>query len=354
MAQSKVTKETWGLCTECYGIVPAEFDGSTLAKVCPVHGEQKALVDPEEGFYDRVQALPAQEMKNRMSHTALSVTDRCNLRCPGCYARPDDTPDRPIGEILKVAYVARGQALVLMGSEPTMRDDLAEMIRIIKAETRKPIAIYTNGIRLEDEKYLAGLIEAGLVRVVISLHLPNYVGQKAFNSKIRAIENIQKTGVTLLDQVVFSLKTVDEIAEALKYIISFDFRFLASGYVRLRAPAAVGGDRNEPTSMSAMLNGVYRACERLGYTVSVVPFSNHLHAIMIVVQGKPILLIRWPTVAQMDLIEIQKGPRTALFVPQIGETQILHQGFVIERIRSGGALPPPPPANCPSHISGIM
>jgi hypothetical protein len=351
--QSGVTKETWGLCTECYGIVPAEFDGSTITKVCPVHGEQKALVDPEDGFYARVQALPTQKMKNRLSHTSLSVTDRCNLRCPGCYARPDDTPDQPISEIVKVAKTARGHALALMGSEPTMRDDLAEMIRQVKAETGKPVAIYTNGIRLEDERYLAGLIEAGLDRAVISLHLPNYVGTKAFHSKIHAMANLLKYPGKL-DQVVFSLKAVEEIEEALKYIVALDFKQLSGGYVRLRAPAAVGGDRNEPTSMSAMLNGVYRACERMGYTVGVAPFSNHLHAIMVVVQGKPILLIRWPTVAQMDLVEIQKGPRTALFVPQIGETQILHQGFVTERIRSGGALPPLPPANCPSHISGIM
>jgi organic radical activating enzyme len=346
--------DTWGLCNECYGIVPARTDGVIFGKICPEHGYQQTEVDPEPGFYERVQALPRIEMKNRMTHTSLSVTDRCNLRCPGCYARPDDTPDQPISEIVKVAITARGQALALMGSEPTMRDDLAEMIRVVKAETHKPVAIYTNGIRLEDESYLAGLIEAGLDRCVISLHLPNYVGQKAFNSKIKAIANINKTGVKLLDQVVFSLKSVTEIKDALKYIMTIDFKQLTGGYVRLRAPAEVGGDRNEPTSMSAMLNGVQRACEHLGYNFKVAGFSNHMYAIMVVVQGKPILIIRWPTVAQMDLEEIQKGPRTALFVPQIGETQILHQGYVTERIRSGHPLPPPPPKDAPDYIRGYL
>ena len=347
-------KATWALCNECYGIIEARTDGNIIGKICPEHGYQETFIDPEPGFYDRVQALPKRVMAHRVVHTSLSVTDRCNLRCPGCYARPDDTPDQPISEIVKVAKTARGAALALMGSEPTMRDDLAEMIRQVHAETGKPVAIYTNGIRLADEKYLAGLIEAGLYRLVISLHLPNYVGAKAFDTKLHAIEAIKKTGVPLLDQVVFSLKTVDEIEAALQYIVAFDFKQLVGGYVRLRAPAEVGGDRNEPTSMSAMLNGVQRACERLGYSFKVAPFSNHLYAIMVVVQGKPILLIRWPTVAQMDLEEIQKGPRTALFVPQIGETQILHQGYVTERIRSGHPSPPAPHKDAPDYIRGYL
>ena len=347
-------KKTWALCKHCYAIVPAELQGRLLIKECPEHGYQVAVTDPEEGFDKRIAALPQKVMPNRVLHTSLSVTDRCNLRCPGCYARPDETPDQSIEDVMKVARTARGVGLALMGSEPTMRDDLAEMIRVMKAETKKSIAIYTNGIRLADEKYLAGLIEAGLYRCVISLHLPNYVGTKAFDTKLDAIKMIQKLKPDLLDQVVFSLKTVNEIEEALKYIVAFDFSVLAGGYVRLRAPAEVGGDRNVPTSMSAMLNEIYRSCERLGYSVQVAPFTNHMYAVMLVVQGKSILVIRWPNVDQMDMEEIQKGPRNALFVPQIGETQILHQGYVTERIRSGLPLPPPPPKDAPDYIRGYL
>ena len=345
-------KNTWGLCKHCYGIVPAHFDGTTLTKVCAAHGEQSARVDPEDGFYDRVRAMPHNDMVSRVIHTALSVTNRCNLRCPGCYALPDNSADDSIDDIMAVARGAKGFGLGLMGSEPTMRDDLPELIQRLKAELGKPISIYTNGIRLEDEAYLDSLEKAGLIRICLSLHLPSYVGQKAFDTKLRAIGNIKNTKIAL-DHVAFSLRTVSEMEEALQYILSLDFSLFSSGYVRLRAPAVIGGVRNEPTDMSTMLNAAFAACKKLGYSIKISPFTNHLHAIMLEVQGKHIMLIRWPTVEEMNLEEIQHGPRTALFVPTAGETQILHQGMLTERVRSGGAHPPPPPADCPSYISGV-
>lgn len=343
-------KETWGLCKDCYGIIPANFDGTTMTKECPVHGVQSAVIDPEEGFYERVSAMPRNENIIRIPHTALSVTNRCNLRCPGCYALPDNSVDDGIDSIVKVASNANGKGLVLMGSEPTMRDDLNVLIKELSA-FKKPVSIYTNGIRLSDEKYLAGLEEAGLFRIVLSLHLPSYVGKKAFNTKLKAIENISKTSVGL-DYVSFSLRTITEVEEALQYIMSIDFNIFSSRYVRLRAPSELGGVRNKPCTMSDFFNAVWAACEKLGYKVEVSPFTNHIYAIMLSIEGRQVLLIRWPTVEEVNLIELQKGPVSALFVPEIGETQIIHQGMITERIRSGGAHPPKPPANCPSYISG--
>ena len=345
--------ETWSLCKECYGIVPATFDGSVLTKVCPTHGVQSAKVDPEDGFYNRVHSMPPKPKELvRLTTTALSITNRCNLRCPGCYALPDWSDDDSRESILTLAKKTKGQGIVLMGAEPTMRDDLPEIVKELKEETKKPILILTNGIRLEDEKYLGRLEESGLSRIVMSLHLPSYVGKKAFNSKIKAIENIKKTSIPF-DHVNFSLKTISEVEGAIKYIVSLDFALFASGYVRLRAPAVIGGVRNKPCTMSEFLNAVLASCEKLGYSVLFAPFSNHLYAVLLVIEGKPIMLVRWPTVEEIDLQELQYGPPTALFVPSIGETQIIHQGMITERVRSGGALPPPPPLDCPPHILGV-
>lgn len=344
-------KPTWSICKECYGIVPAIFDGSILTKICTIHGKQTSLVDPDVDFYERIKRLPHSDMLHRGYVTALSITNRCNLRCPGCYALPDDSVDISIDVVVEDAKKATGHSLVLMGSEPTMREDLPELIKILKTTYSKIIVIHTNGIKLEDDYYVKSLEKVSLDQIVLSLHLPDYVGRKAFASKIKALENIKNSSIKL-NHLAFSLSEVSEIPEAIDLILSLDYDYIAGKYVKLRAPSALGGKRNTPAHMSEMVNLIVKTCIDKNLKCEIIPFTHHLYAIMFLIEGKAIMLIRWPTVEEIDLLECQNGPVRALFVPEIGETQILHHGLMTERVRSGGSLPPPPPLDCPDYISG--
>jgi GTP 3',8-cyclase len=110
----------------------------------------------------------------------VSVTDRCNFRCPYCMPREVFGADHaflPRAELLTFEEVARlvrvfaglGVTKVrLTGGEPLLRRDLEELVRLIAATPGiDDIAITTNGSLLAARA--ATLAQAGLRRVTVSL-----------------------------------------------------------------------------------------------------------------------------------------------------------------------------------------
>jgi len=110
----------------------------------------------------------------------ISVTDRCNFRCPYCMPRELFGPDHvflPQDQILSIAeiallvkvFVQLGVHKVrLTGGEPLLRPDLELLIAQIAATPGvDDIALTTNGALLA--RRAAGLFAAGLHRVTVSL-----------------------------------------------------------------------------------------------------------------------------------------------------------------------------------------
>jgi len=110
----------------------------------------------------------------------VSVTDRCNFRCPYCMPREIFGPGYEFlaraeilsfEEIVRLAGVFRRlglRKLRLTGGEPTVRAELPALIAMLRAAAPGiDIALTTNGTRLAA---LAGdLAAAGLDRVTVSL-----------------------------------------------------------------------------------------------------------------------------------------------------------------------------------------
>jgi len=107
----------------------------------------------------------------------LALTYRCNNSCAHCYnARSRNYPELSTQEwftILDKLWDLSIPHIVFTGGEPTLRDDLAELIG--HAEKNGQITgLNTNGRKLKDAAYLQTLIDAGLDHVQITLesHLP--------------------------------------------------------------------------------------------------------------------------------------------------------------------------------------
>ena len=111
----------------------------------------------------------------------ISVTDRCNFRCP--YCMPKEIFGRDFAflhreelltfeEIARLArlFVAQGVEKVrLTGGEPLLRRDLERLVEMLAGiEGLRDIALTTNGSLLTREKARA-LKDAGLRRVTVSL-----------------------------------------------------------------------------------------------------------------------------------------------------------------------------------------
>jgi len=106
----------------------------------------------------------------------ISVTDRCNLRCVYCMPA-EGMPWIPRAEILTYEEITRYTRICLelgvdgvrlTGGEPTVRQDLPELVRMIAAlRPGLDLSLTTNGIALR--KMAPALRDAGLRRINVSL-----------------------------------------------------------------------------------------------------------------------------------------------------------------------------------------
>jgi cyclic pyranopterin phosphate synthase len=110
----------------------------------------------------------------------ISVTDRCNMRCPYCMPREVFGPQHAFldrGELLsfeeiaRVAAVLAGQGVTklrLTGGEPLLRRGLERLVEMLaRIEGIEDLALTTNGLLLGARA--RSLADAGLDRVTVSL-----------------------------------------------------------------------------------------------------------------------------------------------------------------------------------------
>ena len=125
-------------------------------------------------------AAPADTLGRPLRDLRISVTDRCNFRCPYCmpkeifgrkYKFLPQSDLLSFEEITRLAgiFTALGvRKLRLTGGEPTIRRDLPKLVRMLSAvDGIEDLAMTTNASRLA--KMAPELRDAGLQRVTVSL-----------------------------------------------------------------------------------------------------------------------------------------------------------------------------------------
>jgi GTP 3',8-cyclase len=123
---------------------------------------------------------PLDQFSRPLRDLRISVTDRCNFRCPYCmpaevfgpgHAFLRDPQLMTLPEIARIvrAFRALGVEKVrLTGGEPLLRADVPELVRVLKHELGvKDVALTTNGWLLE--KLAPALRAAGLDRLNVSV-----------------------------------------------------------------------------------------------------------------------------------------------------------------------------------------
>lgn len=134
---------------------------------------------------------------NTFSNIVIDLTHRCNMECNNCYI-----PNRDISDLDKdklfdfLERLPERTYIRLIGAEPTMRDDLAEIISKVKELGHRP-SLTTNGLKLAHRPYLQSLKDAGLRLLLHSMNGADdneiYKELDAGNwaeVKVRALRNI--------------------------------------------------------------------------------------------------------------------------------------------------------------------
>jgi pyruvate-formate lyase-activating enzyme len=134
----------------------------------------------------------------------LDVTNRCNMNCPICIANIPSMgfefhpPLAYFGHVLAgLAQLDPKPTIQLFGGEPTVRDDLFEIIGLCHEHGLR-VRIVTNGLRLADEDYCRRLC-ATKTPVLIAfdgrdpeIYRRFRKSPAALEKKLKALENLKK------------------------------------------------------------------------------------------------------------------------------------------------------------------
>ncbi|MFH0897363.1 MAG: radical SAM protein [Candidatus Bathyarchaeota archaeon] len=253
---------TRSICPECFKTLDAtiyEEEGKVyIRKICPEHGSFEDIYWSDVNEYKRAQKYtiigqgienPQTESVNghpldcglcshHKSHTSLAiidVTNRCNLHCPICFANAAvagyvyEPTREQIGKMLKTFGDLKpipANALQFSGGEPTIREDLPELIKMAKAAGFEHIEVNSNGIKLaESVDYCRSLLDAGVSTIYLQfdgvkpeVYLKTR-GQDLLETKLRALENCRKAGIDSVVLVPTVVKGVND--DQLGAIIEF-------------------------------------------------------------------------------------------------------------------------------------
>ena len=164
----------------------------------------------------------------------LEVTNRCNMTCPICYSdanRPGI--DVPIGRIriylerlLKITETPI--PIQISGGEPSLREDLPEIIELAKDLGYRNIELITNGIKIsEDMAFLEKIKKHGLTAIYLQFDglkretTVKIRGQDMTEIRRRAVSAIRKAGLCCtLAVVVTRGVNENEIGDVVQYGIN--------------------------------------------------------------------------------------------------------------------------------------
>jgi uncharacterized radical SAM superfamily Fe-S cluster-containing enzyme len=249
----KPIKSTKSICPECLQVLEAEIyedDGKVfIRKECPEHGFFKELYWSDYDQYIRAEdfRFDGEGIENprtqkgkgcpldcgicpeHKSHTALAiidVTNRCNLKCPVCFANAsaagyvyEPTSEQITGmlENLRANKPVPATALQFSGGEPTIRKELVDFVRKAKELGFSHVEINTNGVRIsKDVEYARQLKEAGVSTIYLQFDgLTSEVykfirGVDLLDTKMKAIQNLREAGIHSIVLVVTLVKGVND------------------------------------------------------------------------------------------------------------------------------------------------
>lgn len=265
----KSLNETQSICPVCRKPVKAEYteeDDRVFYTIrCPEHGETRTLVAANASDYINWMDNPVVNIPPKVNITQgkneecplhcgtcenhlqtaccvlIDVTNRCNQHCPYCFAtaRSDsensgsqihepslDEIERKYDLLLELGE-EREFNIQISGGEPTVRDDLPDIISLGKQKGFEYIQLNSNGKRIaEEDGYAQILKDAGTSVVFMQFDGTNdEIYMKLRNEplkriKEKAVENCRQAGlpVALVPTIVRDIN-LDNIGSMMSYLL---------------------------------------------------------------------------------------------------------------------------------------
>ncbi len=150
-----------------------------------------------------------------VDHLRVSVTRRCNLSCPYCHREGDHEPaagEASAARLIEMVGEAAGfgiKKVKITGGEPLLRQDIADIIRGIKAiEGIEEVSLTTNGFMLAEN---AGKLKsAGLDRINIGCDAVSPAMVKNAGAIRKGVAAAKEAGLTPIKLNMVVLRGINE------------------------------------------------------------------------------------------------------------------------------------------------
>lgn len=259
--EETILDESTSLCPECLTKIKAKKyieEGKVyLKKRCEDHGSFNVLISDDSDFYQEMENFDTERVKpsktktdpsngcpydcglctSHKQHTCiavLEVTERCNMNCSICFANSNSKsesvyePDLPkIKSMFQtVKDYSDGHTLVqISGGEPTLRDDLPEIIATGRKVGIKHIELNTTGKRIaENPSFFNELAEEGIDALYLAFDgVSDEVYQKRYGMKLlekkeKAIERCKEEGIgVVLVPVLAKGYNLDQVGDIIEF-----------------------------------------------------------------------------------------------------------------------------------------
>lgn len=248
----------------------------------PVHNSTDIQYSPEDNPY----------------HTVfIDLTHRCNMECKNCYIPNRDIPDMDTEWLYKIlARFTRRTRIRLSGGEPTVRKDLAEIIRRIRQMGHTP-TVLSNGLKFANRSYVQKLKKAGLRTVHISFNggLDNDLYEKiddlrCAQRKLTALQTLVDENMNVTTGMILVRGINDHHLKAFyQHVKTFpqvrDFH--------IRSVGAFGRYMDIPSLSMSEMKLLF--CDAAGITESDISISSRGDGyIDFICDGKHIQITQWP------------------------------------------------------------
>ena len=194
----------------------------------------------------------------------LAVTYRCNNACAHCYnGRPRNYPElstREWFDILDKLWKIGIPHIVFTGGEPTLREDLPELIR--HAEQNGQITgLNTNGRKLKDKEYLQSLVNAGLdhVQITFESHIPEIhdqmvCGKGAWRETLSGLKNALETKLYVMTNTTMLTVNRSAIPGTLEFLAELGLKTIGLNALIYSGHGATVGTGLSESDLEPILN----------------------------------------------------------------------------------------------------
>ncbi|MFW9845813.1 MAG: PqqD family peptide modification chaperone [Candidatus Thorarchaeota archaeon] len=160
----------------------------------------------------------------------IALTYRCNNKCQFCYAFSPyrETNEMTTEEVKRVIDIivddAHVPSLSFTGGEPTLRDDLFELIAYARKRGLR-VNLITNGRRCAEKDYVQKLVEADLNSAQVSIegpdaethdHIAGVPG--SFDLTVQGIKNLKETSIYTHCNTTICRPNIDRLEDLVDFI----------------------------------------------------------------------------------------------------------------------------------------